>query len=154
MSQRKLIAQVLLCLATTLPLWPQTTLASEDLTAKLGCARILPQGKSGFYAYFDPSTGKLASAATKGSGGVKLTPDALYRFSTFHEGLSPKVLPDGSMKLDIQGRFQQGSIAVLDAKGHTRIIHIGGEIFLSEAGRCMRAAIIDRYRKGLLGERR
>lgn len=122
--------------------------SAELLTEELGCENILPRDNSGYYAFFNPNTGKLTSAPSGKGPGMRLDPEDLYPFSTFHEGLTTSRTSETLTKLDIQGRFQEGTIALLDQSGKTRIVHIGGEIFLSEAGRCMRADIIDRYRRG------
>lgn len=124
---------------------------SQLLTKKLGCENIIPRDKSGYYAYFDPYTGRLASGLPGKRTGLKLTAEELYPFSTFHEGLTTERISDNLTRLDIKGRFRHGSIAIVDRYGKTHVIRIGGEIFLSEAGRCMRAAIIDRYRQGTVG---
>ncbi len=121
------------------------------LTKTLGCENIIPQDKSGYYAYFDPYTGRLASGVPGKRSGMKLTAEELYPFSTFHEGLTTERISDNLTRLDIKGRFRHGSIAIVDRYGKTHVLRIGGEIFLSEAGRCMRAAIIDRYRQGTIG---
>lgn len=130
-------------------------LAQSDtlLTEKLGCANILPRDDAGYYAFFNPGTGKLTSAPPAPAHGMRLDPDDLYAFSTFHEGLNTTQTSEILTKLDLQGRFQEGTIALVDRNGQTHIVHIGGEIFLSESGRCMRAAIIDRYRQGKIPER-
>lgn len=124
---------------------------TQLLTEKLGCENIIPRDKSGFFAYLDPYTGKLASGVHGKRTGLKLTPKDLYPFSTFHEGLTTEKVSQNLTRLDIKGRFRQGSVAMIDNNGKMWVIRIGGEIFLSEAGRCMRAAIIDRYRQGKLG---
>lgn len=129
------------------------TEGAELLTDELGCANIIPQDQSGYYTFFNPDTGKLTSAPPRGGPDMRLDPEDLYPFSTFHEGLTSTQTSEILTKLELQGRFQEGTIALVDQDGKTHIVHIGGEIFLSESGRCMRAAIIDRYRQGRIPER-
>lgn len=94
-----------------------------------------PAASGGLRAYLDPATGRLIDQPTYGEPTLELSDEALYRFSTDHFGLIEERLPDGTLKVDLKGRFRTGSVATVDEDGEVRTHRIGGEMFLSPAGR-------------------
>lgn len=113
----------------------------DRLPSLKSCENILPRTRAGFVAYFNPATGKLTSAPIHPSDAMPLQADDLYPFISLHAGLTTRAPNDEYVILDLKGRFQNGSLAVVDRRGKTHIIRIGSEIFKSEAGRCMLSQI-------------
>lgn len=65
-------------------------------------------------ASLDPETGAL-SVNPAPAGSFKMLDAALSRSSS---GLNEETLPNGTVRLDLQGRFMSASVAHLDANGH------------------------------------
>ena len=73
-------------------------------------------GTAGMRAYLDPETGELVTGPLP-AGALQLdaeTENALRRDS---EGLEFKHHADGSVSVDLQGRFQHASVARIDENG-------------------------------------
>lgn len=94
-----------------------------------------PAASGGLRAYLDPATGRLIERPPFAEPTLELSDEALYRFSTDHFGLVEERLPDGTLKVDLKGRFRAGSVATVDEDGDVRTHRIGGDMFLSPAGR-------------------
>jgi len=58
----------------------------------------------------------------------------MRHFSTSDVNLIPETRPDGTVIVDLQGRFRQGSVATVDSAGEVNIHAIGGEMFMSPDG--------------------
>ena len=88
-----------------------------------------PVSKQGFKAFIDPSTGQLTSPpnVSADSVGVNNTPNLSVQqnnaLQTSHQGLYEERMPDGSYRLDLQGRFQSSIHARLDKSGKPVISH-------------------------------
>lgn len=91
--------------------------------------------QGGRTAWLDPNTGELSKAKPPAGIVIPLDDQAMRRFSTSEVDLIPETLPDGTVILDLQGRFRQGSVATVDDAGEVKIHRIGGEMFMSEDGR-------------------
>lgn len=98
-------------------------------------SRSGPAASDGLRAYLDPATGRLIDHPPYGKSTLKLQDKTLYMFSTDHFGLIEERLPDGTLKVDLQGRFRVGSVATVDESGEVHTHRVGGEMFLSPAGR-------------------
>ncbi len=69
-------------------------------------------GQAGMRAYIDPETGTLGGPVTDaGLGGSNVIIDS-------GEGLVEERLPNGAVKIDLQGQFQEYAVMQLDANGH------------------------------------
>jgi len=66
---------------------------------------------AGMKAYLDPETGKLGPPPAGGS------PDETLMLNDSGDGLVQEVLPDGSVMMNLQGRFQEYMILQLDPAG-------------------------------------
>lgn len=94
-----------------------------------------PAASGGLRAYLDPATGRLIDHPPFAEPTLELSDETLYRFSTDHFGLIEERLPDGTLKVDLKGRFRAGSVATVDEDGDVQTHRIGGDMFLSPAGR-------------------
>lgn len=94
-----------------------------------------PAASGGLRTYLDPATGRLIDHPPYGEPTLELSDEALYRFNTDHFGLIEERLPDGTLKVDLKGRFRAGSVATVDEDGDVQTHRIGGDMFLSPAGR-------------------
>ncbi len=88
--------------------------ASHTLASRTTRQGASPYGAASMRASLDPETGAL-SVNPVPIGSFKMLDKALNRSS---EGLVRKTLPDGTISIDLQGRFMSASVAHLDAKGH------------------------------------
>ncbi len=79
----------------------------------------IAMGTHSMRAYLDPETGTLGSMPTATTLSAKSLDPALSRSS---EGLVQKTLPDGTVMVDLQGRFQNASLAHLDTDGAVQVI--------------------------------
>ena len=70
-------------------------------------------GNSSLRAFIDPETGALSSQPAPRPSGKTLMP----ALSRSNEGLTPITLPDGTVMVNLQGRFQNAGLARIDAKG-------------------------------------
>ena len=76
-------------------------------------------GQAGLRASIDPETGQLTSRPADGAG-LQSAVDPLNWSS---EGLQREVLPDGTVRVDLQGRFMSSSYAVRQPDGPVRVEH-------------------------------
>lgn len=88
----------------------------------------------GLRAYLDPATGKLIEQAPDGISALALTETELYMFSDDDFGLIERVMPDGGLMIDLQGRFREGTVASIDKDQRIRFRRVGGQIFKSQSG--------------------
>ena len=75
-------------------------------------AQVAPAGEAGMRIYRDPETGEI------GPPNPQFVPPAESSLSQDATGLKAVTLPDGSVMVDLQGRFQEAMIIQLDANGH------------------------------------
>ena len=69
-------------------------------------------GQAGMRAYIDPETGTIGGPVTDaGLDGSNVIIDS-------GEGLVEERLPNGAVKIDLQGQFQEYAVMQLDANGH------------------------------------
>ncbi len=94
-----------------------------------------PAAGGGLRAYLDPATGRLIDHAPYGKPTLELDRDTLHMFSSDGFGLIEETLPDGTVKIDLRGRFREGTVATFNDSGDIRIQRIGGQMFLSPTGR-------------------
>ena len=100
------LAALTLVLAT-LPHASQLTPATPALSGQDSV------GMSSMRAFIDPETGAISSLPAPALSGKALMP----QLSRSSEGLTPVTLPDGTVMVNLQGRFQNASIARIDVKG-------------------------------------
>ncbi len=91
--------------------------------------------QGGWTAWLDPATGELSKEKPPEGVVLPLDDKTMYNFLTSGVNLIPETRPDGSVIVDLQGRFQQGSVATINDAGEVEIHRIGGEMFLSPDGR-------------------
>lgn len=94
-----------------------------------------PSASGGLRAYLDPATGRLIDHPPYSKPTLELDPDTLYMFSSNGFGLIEEMLPDGTVKIDLKGRFREGTVATTNDDGDIRIQRVGGQMFLSPTGR-------------------
>lgn len=92
--------------------------AQEEQTAAQSTATAAPVAAAGLVAYIDPVTGGLTATPTEEQRAAMRTALAAL-VNDSDEGLVEVTLPDGSVMLDLQGRFQE-ALAVLVAPDGTR----------------------------------
>lgn len=73
--------------------------------------------RSGMRAYIDPETGELVGYRPPDRADVQVSERLRQALSRSDEGLESVTLPDGSVRVDLQGRFRHLNAARLDA-GH------------------------------------
>lgn len=79
------------------------------------------QSEQGMRVYVDPATGELVSQPTTEEGKRAAAADAKSQaFRQDDEGLVVEHHADGSMSMDLQGRFQQATVAEVQADGSIR----------------------------------
>ena len=101
-----LLAATLVACSPQAPTQTSTTLAGDDAP-----------GTSGLRAAIDPATGELTSEPVAADA-VQSVTDPLQWSS---EGLVIETLPDGTERVDLQGRFQSASYARVAADGALEI---------------------------------
>jgi hypothetical protein len=75
-------------------------------------------GEAAMQAYIDPQTGELTTSAFATAKSADAELEAMLSRST--EGLHEVVYPDGSVGVNLQGRFQRASVAIVGADGRLR----------------------------------
>ena len=73
-------------------------------------------GTAGMRAYLDPETGELTTGPLP-AGVVEIDAETENALRHDNEGLELKRHPDGSVSMDLQGRFQSASVARIDENG-------------------------------------
>ncbi len=91
--------------------------------------------QGGWTAWIDPVTGKLTKAPPPEAQVIPMDDQTMRQFSTYEVDLETKRMSDGTVVLDLGGRFRQGSAATVSDTGEVKIHRIGGEMFLSPDGR-------------------
>ncbi len=78
---------------------------------------------AGMLAFRDPVTGELRSPTPAEIDAMRPELEAIYNQSS--EGLEEIVLPDGSVGIDLQGRFMSSVVAIVGPDGtvRTRCVH-------------------------------
>lgn len=99
--------------------------------------------QSGWTAWLDPVTGELSKEKPPEGEVLPLDDQALRHFSTSELDLIPETRPDGTVILDLQGRFRQGSAATIGNGGEVNIHRIGGQMFMSPDGREINRRLYD-----------
>jgi hypothetical protein len=77
-------------------------------------------GQSGMRVALDPETGTLGMPSPDDQKVLDAELDEMLSRST--DGLRREVLPDGTVRVNLQGRFQSASVATIDAQGR---LHTG-----------------------------
>jgi hypothetical protein len=90
--------------------------ASHILASLDGRQGVTPYGAAAMRASIDPETGMLSVNPTPPEPS-KMLETALSRSS---EGLVRETMPNGTVRLNLQGRFMNASVAHLDAQGHVQ----------------------------------
>lgn len=79
--------------------------------------KAVAPGEAGMRAYIDPETGRIGMAPSPAS----VPDDAFPILTDSGDGLVNETLPDGSHRIDLQGRFQDYAVIRIGADGQ-RII--------------------------------
>lgn len=135
MKPRHALAACLFCSC----LITQAHAGNADGNAALGKGQRA--GAVGLTAFVDPATGKLIDHPPYGKRALKLTPEELNMFSTSDFGLIEHKHPDGSVSVNLQGRFRVGTMATLDEDGNLHYMPLDGAMFESPAGRRIQKAM-------------
>jgi len=80
----------------------------------------LAPGSAALRAVINPETGKVEVGSFPAPAGIQrlaLDPETLESLRRDSEGLVPVTRPDGSVHVDLMGRFQSVSVAHLDGNG-------------------------------------
>lgn len=94
----------------------------EAATVESGLANS-PILAGGFRAYIDPQTGALVVPPPATARALELSPAVQEAFSTSAEGLVEVTLPDGTVKVRLEGRFKSGAFATIGEDGVVRVGH-------------------------------
>lgn len=115
------IAAVALACVSTLQLHQAATETSPGAVPVAGNDGIeMAPGHAGMRVSIDPDTGELGMPTPEQQ--KAMDDDLREMLSRSADGLQPEVLPDGSVRVDLQGRFQSVSVASIDAAGQ---LHTG-----------------------------
>ncbi len=83
-----------------------------------------PKGQAGHRIYIDPMTGQLIPGPElERSEPIPLSARERNAMSTSSRGLVEEYHPDGSVSVNLQGRFQSAIFATVDKEGKVRISH-------------------------------
>ena len=96
--------------------------AESEATPGVTFSPDRPRLAGGLRAHVDPMTGSLV-APPAGAPALELSPDLLQAFSTSGDGLVEVALPDGTVRVRLDGRFMSATVATIDADGQVRIGH-------------------------------
>ena len=102
------LALVLLCFV------PWSDQAQPGPTGGIDHATV--HGQSGMRVALDTETGTLGLPSPEEQKVLDAELEEMLSRST--DGLQRQVLPDGTVRVNLQGRFQSASIATIDAQGH------------------------------------
>ena len=92
-----------------------------------------PVFKQGFKAFIDPSTGQLTSPPNISADSLEindttnLSVEQSNAMQTSHQGLYEERMPDGSTRVNLQGRFQSRVYGYIDKSGKLKITHSATE---------------------------
>lgn len=114
---RKLLVLSILAACTLLGIafeaqGPATTAATQPAAA--------PSHQVGLILNIDPATGAIVEEPVPGAARLELSPELATAFSTSDEGIVEQPNPSGrpGMYANLEGRFQAGQVATIDANGN------------------------------------
>ena len=101
-------------------------------------ADSVPFAMTGLRVVVDPVTGRIVGEPRAGvSRSFQVDRELLLALSRSHEGLIAEQRPDGTMSIDLQGRFQSASVVTIDENGELVFGHVvvtAGEQGSAETG--------------------
>jgi len=98
--------------------------AQEEQTAVQATATATPVAAAGLIIYIDPETGRPTSTPTEAQrAAMQSALTELLNYSD--EGLVEVVMPDGSVVMDLQGRFQSTLIVQVAPDGTQHFKQVG-----------------------------
>jgi hypothetical protein len=101
------------------------TTAPQEQAASQAPAKAAPIAAAGLVAYIDPATGGLTATPTEEQrAAMRAALAALVNDSD--QGLVEVTLPDGSVMLDLQGRFQEALVVLVAPDGTRRYECVSG----------------------------
>lgn len=103
--------------ATTAPRTTASTAVSSNT--------VMPAGAAGYVVHLD-GNGKMVTDPQAVSD-AQFNAEMAKMINTSSEGLQQVTLPDGTVKVDLQGRFQSASVATRDAHGKVVIPCLSNE---------------------------
>jgi len=109
----------MLSILTALVLLGFTYDARNMSTTAPAQSTITPSGSSGLVLNIDPATGAIVEAPVSGATKLSIPASLAQRWSTSDEGLIEQPNPSGGkgMYVNLQGRFENGMVANVDANG-------------------------------------
>ncbi len=119
MRMRKRVGVTVLLLgviaATVVVLSPGETKDSNALA--VGSTDVSPVGTSAMRAYIDPETGQLTTGIEPVESVIELNPELENALRQDSEGLVPEYRANGTVALNLQGRFQSASVVRIGEDG-------------------------------------
>jgi len=94
---------------------PGDTTDSKALA--VGSTLASPSGTAAMRVYIDPATGKLTTGMEPTDAVLELNPELENALSQDSEGLVSVTHTDGSVSIDLQGRFQCATVARIGKDG-------------------------------------
>jgi len=96
-------------------------LSSSDSTDSnalaVGSTGVSSSSTAAMRAYLDPETGQLTTGLDPSDAAIELNPDLQNALSQESEGLVAQKHADGSVSIDLQGRFQSASATRIGKDG-------------------------------------
>jgi hypothetical protein len=91
------------------PMLAASAAVAPVVNRSVAAVRAAAPGQAGMRAFIDPETGTLGGPVTDAGSNVIIDTG---------EGLVEERLPNGAVKIDLQGQFQEYAVMQLDANGH------------------------------------
>lgn len=101
---------------------PETATETTAVTSENSEAAPAP-AMSGLRVTIDPETGQMVVPPPADRRKMALSPAMQNAFSQSDEGLPTVVLPDGTVMVNLQGRFRNLLFATVDAEGQLKVGH-------------------------------
>lgn len=111
---------------------PAAAAPPEQAAAQIPAEMAPPVAAAGLVAYIDPATGGLTSTPTEEQrAALRAALAALVNESD--AGLSEVMLPDGTVVMDLQGRFQEAVVVQVAPDGTRHLACVGSLATATEA---------------------
>jgi hypothetical protein len=91
--------------------------STESSATDVSSAQISAPGGDALRVYLDPETGELTSGTTDPNAVIELEPELQNALRYDDEGLQYKSHANGSVSVDLEGRYQSASVVHKDENG-------------------------------------